>query len=713
MKKNKPWFVTVFLLIVLITFTSIYALYAISLLSGIEDMLRFFFSLLLTFIWSLFLLFACRVLIRNKFSRLLTYSLIAIVYIGGVGYAANTVDKTLGRLSNISSNSVSYSSSIVTLTDNDISSLEDIDNEKIGMLSDKKSIDGYQIPNEIIKKNKLKNEIQHYDSYVALIYALAEGDVKYVFLPTNYNVLFGNISGLEELEETTKIIHTYKKNVKVSQSGNSKITSEPFTLLLMGVDSEKEGIANSSFNGDSLMLITFNPKTLNTTILSIPRDTYVPIACFDGKRANKITHAAWYGQNCMIETIEDFTGIDINYYLKMNFKGVVKLIDNLGGVEVDVPYSFCEQNSNRKWGANTVYVEEGLQTLTGEQALALARNRHPNPTKCAPKWTNYSSNDFIRGQNQQTVVKAILNKAKDIRSLDVVTDLLDTLSSNLETNMSTNEVLSFYDILKKIVSVSGDIEMDDLLSMQKLSLSGYDRMIYDYSLINRQGMKMTLYNFVPYKGSIKDVSDAMKINLGILKEEPIKTFAFSVRDPYKEKVIGKNEYNEAIIPLVPSFVGRNYRELSGWAEKSGIKVNVNYVTSDIQTDYVGMVKSQNAPVGMDIRYIGSGGMVVNVVNKVNEIKPVEPLDCSLVENKDDSTCRVPNFTGDPKEAVAAWFSKRKVTLDITYEEITISSPEYDATKSNKVVRQSITSGSIYDLIGKPFTITYMAETISQ
>ena len=118
----------------------------------------------------------------------------------------------------------------------------------------------------------------------------------------------------------------------------------------MGVDSKKENIKDSSFNGDALMLITFNPNTLNATILSIPRDSYVPIACFPGQRKNKITHAAWYGEECMIDTIENFTGIKIDYYLKINFKGVVKLVDALGGIDVDVPYQLCEQNSSRQWG---------------------------------------------------------------------------------------------------------------------------------------------------------------------------------------------------------------------------------------------------------------------------------------------------------------------------------------------------------------------------
>ena len=76
------------------------------------------------------------------------------------------------------------------------------------------------------------------------------------------------------------------------------------------------------------MLITFNPETLNTTMLSIPRDTYVPITCFSGQAKSKITHAAWNGETCMMNTIENFTGINIDYYVKINFKGVI-IMDNL------------------------------------------------------------------------------------------------------------------------------------------------------------------------------------------------------------------------------------------------------------------------------------------------------------------------------------------------------------------------------------------------
>ena len=109
-------------------------------------------------------------------------------------------------------------------------------------------------------------------------------------------------------------------------------------MLLMGIDSTEEGLdKNAVANGDSLMLVTFNPKTLNATMLSIPRDSYVPISCFVGKYENKITHAAWHGTDCMMQTIEDYFGITIDYYAKVNFKGLVHLVDAVGGIDVEVP----------------------------------------------------------------------------------------------------------------------------------------------------------------------------------------------------------------------------------------------------------------------------------------------------------------------------------------------------------------------------------------
>ena len=120
-----------------------------------------------------------------------------------------------------------------------------------------------------MKKKDLSNKTQEFESYINMIDALVAGDIDYIFVPTNYAVMFGSMEGYSDIADKTKIIFTEKKKIKDKKSNSknaSKPITEPFTVLLMGVDSEEENIQNGSFNGDSLMVITFNPKTLSATI---------------------------------------------------------------------------------------------------------------------------------------------------------------------------------------------------------------------------------------------------------------------------------------------------------------------------------------------------------------------------------------------------------------------------------------------------------------
>ena len=597
--KHKVAFILT-LISILVLFGGVgYFILSISKLNNVENNLRLIGSIVLGIISLLLFILSIRFL--NKFKKIkLTIVIILMLLIGGVGiFAAYNVDKVYGALSKVSDTSgyTTYSSSLVTLKDNEAESIKDIGDSELGILNDTTSYEGNIIPEEVIKEQKLNNKTKEYDSYIAMIDALRDGEINYIFLPTNYTVMFGSMEGYEDIADETKVLLTQTKKVKnekeESDSTNTKAITEPFTVLLMGVDSDAEGIANGSFNGDSLMVITFNPKTLSTTILSIPRDSYVPIACFSGQRKNKITHAAWKGETCMMDTIENFLDIKIDYYVKINFTGVVQLVDTLGGVEIDVPYNLCEQNSKRQWGSNTIYIEKGLQTLNGEQALAYARNRHPNPGKCSSKWTNYTSNDFIRGEHQQEVVTALLNKFKDIKDLDTVYKLLDTISNNMVTNMSTDQILSLYNVFKDIASKStGMNDMADVLGIQRLKLNGYDARIYDYG-----GTNLSLYNYVLYDDSVKAVSDAMKENLGLKKTKVVKSFSFDINTPYEKEVIGADETGERSLVQLPNFVGQTVDYVRSYCSRNGISVTVKGGN--------GYVLSQSVPSGANIEDVNS------------------------------------------------------------------------------------------------------------
>ena len=718
--KNKVWFILFTINWCIMSFVTGYTIFTISRLNGIENFLRLVISIILIIVWLLICLFSIRRILMFN-SKKVKYNhkkyvviniillAISLLYAFGLYFISNNVDRVMNKIGNVSSTKTTYSSSLIALKDNKANKIEEIGDSKIGILIDEKSYEGYIIPQEVLDELNIENELELYNNYIDALASLYKGEIEYIFVPTNYSVLFSSIEGYEDLKSDTKILYTKTKEVNSSITVNSKGTlDEPFTVLLMGVDSELENIKGASFNGDSLMLITFNPDTLNSTILSIPRDTYTNITCMARQRKNKITHAAWQGESCMIDTIEELTDVQIDYYVKINFKGVVNLVDAVGGVEVDVPYAFCEQNSDRAWGEYTVFVEKGYQTLNGEQALAFARNRHTWPDKCGPKYSNYVSNDFIRGQNQQTVVKALLNKLKSVRDLNTLYDILDTISNSMETNMSTNEILSLYNIGKKALAQNSSAAVEDIINIQRLYLSGYDQYIYDYDQYNGSGTRLNLYNYVPYKGSIEDISNAMKVNLGLLEQTVIKEFEFDVDNEYEETVIGKGKYNEAGIALLSNLVGMTESEARAYATKNGLKIKVNYVSATNSSQKKGMVVDQDIPAKADLEYIHT--VTIDVINTEYSSESDNDIDCSLEENKDSTSCAVKTFIGSTIDYTKKWFSKYDILVE--YIEIKEDDEEYDSEKAGKVVKQSATSGSLYDYLGtgKKFTITYMAKS---
>lgn len=610
-KKKIKLIILGILTLISITSTS-YLIYSLSLLNGIENTIRYLFITTLIVVLVALLLTYFKAL-KKKDSKYFIALPFIIFYCVGMVIIANYIMRAYKALDTMTTNQTTYSSSAVVLKDNKASKIGDIKTSTIGILEDTNNVVGNEMPNEMIKKQSLTGKITKYDSYISLIKALYEEEIEVAFLPTNYEIMFGNMGEGEfaDIKDKVKIIHTEKKEMKNKEINKGTSLNKPFTILLMGVDSENDELAGSSFNGDSLMLITFNPTTLSTTILSIPRDSYVPIMCFTNNRKNKITHAAAYGEECMIKTIENFTEVKVDYYVKINFKGVVNLVDSLGGVDIDVPFAFCEQNSKREWGANTIYVEKGFQTLNGEQALAYSRHREEVWSRqfCSSKWVdNGVVNDFVRGQHQQEVVRALLNKLKNMSSINTLYSVLDTISKSMQTNMTTSELLSLYNIGKDVITKSTGGDMEDLVSMQRLYLAGSDAYIYD------PVYKLKLYNFVINDNSLTAVINAMKVNLGQVKAEVKKDFYFAIDEPYEEEIIGKNVKASNSLKTVPDFIGDTETEARATAAKLGLKVTFKYVDSVTGTN---KVTSQSVVKGTDLSTVSS---ITLTITQKKEVK---------------------------------------------------------------------------------------------
>lgn len=535
---------------------SIFAIYEIFLLSSIENLVRYIVIGILILIDILII-----IKFRNKKKPKVVYLMFLFIFslvCAGIGIV---ISYFYGQIDNLNKNKITYTSDLIVMSSNKIDKVKDIQNIKIGILSDKKSPEGYIIPKEIIKDNNLEdeNEIVEYEDYTSMLVDMYSNEIGAIFVPDSYVSMFSSITGYENIATDVKVIVSKDKLMKkaatskIETASSGKDVTEPFTILLMGIDSTDEVLSkNAIANGDTLILITFNPKTLNATMLSIPRDSYVPIACWSGRPENKITHAAAYGNDCMINTIENYLDVNIDYYAKINFKGLVKLVNAVGGVEVDVPKELCTDDSSR---GGVVCIKEGHQTLMGEEALVFARNRK-----------QLANGTFGREAHQQEIIKALIDKIKNIKDVTKFIEILNTVSDNLDTNLTTKQILSFYNVAKDIIKKSLSSDEAELINIQQLFLDGDGQMIYD------ERARMILWDYVPNKNSRNDLINAMKINLELKDHENITEFSFSINKPYEKKTIGAG-YNYGFkYTLLPDFTGDTEVQAQATANKLGIKV---------------------------------------------------------------------------------------------------------------------------------------------
>ena len=507
-------------------------------LTGVETVIRYI-------VIGLLIIFMLYVIKKNFSLRIQPSKFKYIIFIfflillgAGEMYLSYIIARGINVVDNLNKNKIKYTSALITLKDSEVT-VKNVKDAKVAIISDTEDTEGYVLATRIIKKNNIPaTNLVKYDDYITMLNSLYSKEVDAAFVSGGYVAKYSEIDAFKNIKSETKVLDKYSKLMKKQGSthmkSSGKSVTEPFTILLLGVDSPEENIEDAVALGDSIMVVTFNPHTLNATLFSIPRDTYVPITCY-GNAMSKITHAASGGDSCMINTVENFIDIDIDYYAKVNFRGLMNLVDALGGIDVDVPYSFCETDENRML-ANTVFVEKGWQHLNGVQALALSRNRKYYPT-CGEEWNEGDRSDFVRGQNQQIVMKAILAKAKQIRSVDEFYKVLDTISKSMDTNLDREQILGFYNVFKKVLlSTDSLTDKNDVISMQRTYLRGGGGIIYD-------GVAGTgLYEFVPSQDGLKLIKKAMRVNLELEQETYKKSFSFTIDKPYEAEVIGEDEW---------------------------------------------------------------------------------------------------------------------------------------------------------------------------
>src|SRR5690625_1422832 len=199
------------------------------------------------------------------------------------------------------------------------------------------------------------------------------------------------------------------------------------SILFLGVDSRDDDLSGRT---DAMLLATFNKELGTVKLLNIPRDSLVEIP--GRKSQDKINHAhSFGGVNLAVETVEKWLDIPVDFYIKLNFISFIEIVDTLGGVEVEVPFTFSEMDSYDR--PNAITLHEGLQTLNGEEALAFARMRKQDPR-----------GDLGRGERQQEIIKAIIKKGASFSSITKYGSVFDSLEEHLSMNFTFGDLIAFH-----------------------------------------------------------------------------------------------------------------------------------------------------------------------------------------------------------------------------------------------------------------------------
>lgn len=297
-----------------------------------------------------------------------------------------------------------------------------------------------------------------------------------IFLSSNYYDMICEY--VADFEDDTRVIHTV--SVEIGSNDIARrvgITNQPFNVYISGIDTFG-GISRVS-RSDVNMIMTVDPVDKEILLTSIPRDTYVTLHSYGA--LDKLTHSGIYGVGETVETVEDWLGIDINYYIRVNFTSVEDIVDAIGGIDVTSEYAF-ETHGRQNRGYSFV---EGVNHLDGAAALAFARERK-----------SFEEGDQERIENQQRVMMAILNKITGSTAiLTSYTQIMNTVGDEIQTNMSESDISSL--VRMQLADLGG-------WNIERISISGSGTYASTYSMGDRQ-----LYVVIPDENSVKAAQDAI------------------------------------------------------------------------------------------------------------------------------------------------------------------------------------------------------------
>lgn len=354
---------------------------------------------------------------KGKAGKTTSAILIVALLVGSVSMYAvkGLVDLSAGV--NSTSNYSEYEMSIVVPADSDVKDLKQLTNVLAPSGNDQDNVQA--LMKNISQTQGQELTVDTASSYLAAYKSLTSGEAKAMVL----NSVFEDTIRGEDPDYASKIkkIYTYKISKKIDTAiGKQDPNAEVFNIYVSGIDTY--GPISSVSRSDVNIIMTVNRKTKKVLLTTTPRDAYVPIADGGLNQPDKLTHAGIYGVDASVHTLENLYGIDLNYYVRLNFTSFLKLIDLLGGIDIENDQEFTVGNT---------HYPIGNISLNSEQALTFVRERY-----------SLNGGDNDRGKNQEKVIAAVIKKLTSTDALKNYNAILSGLQDSVQTDMSLETMMN-------------------------------------------------------------------------------------------------------------------------------------------------------------------------------------------------------------------------------------------------------------------------------
>ena len=478
--------------------------------------------------------------------------------------------------------------------------LTELEGMRIGMLSE--STEGVtSTAMEMLDAAGVNYGVASYFSILDMCQALDDEEIDVIAVNAGYKDLLSSDenANYSYLVDDVFEFSPFTKEVKVdAMASNKDLSKESFNVLLIGWS--RVALGSSVGLADTIIVASVNPQTYTVNMMSIARDSYVPIPCYNGTK-DKVNSGRSTSRACFIETVEGLINEEIDFYMEFDYDAVVAVVDAVEGVKIYNPVEFT---------LDGVTVPQGEVTAWGWMALQFCRERHA-----------FADGDFARQEHQKEVIMGVVEKLLKEKDINMCIKAMHDAGDKLSTNLTWTQLTTMFNMLLNTKNYTG-LDTFDLLDFQNTRITGYSNWYYNY------GMGLPLWIYKLYDGSIKENLDRMNFVLGknVNTSDQIYKMEFSAFDGYKRQPFYHDTFDEKIVDEeMPNYyadlTGMTLEEALAWAESKGVELNINYIKRGDPT-YIeekdGLVVGQSPrygslcseyPVGT-ITLMGNGGMYV-------------------------------------------------------------------------------------------------------